>query len=227
MKISKLTKYKTKLLKFKLLTEKVYKNQKNLNYLLLKNIETKLKKALQIIYLFHAANKKILFIGTPAQLNNQIKQFLKKNKHSFIPEKIWMNGIITNSGPSFKYLLKDYAVNTNKTSKFLFNLKNKADLVVILNEKLNLTALKESYLKRIPTISLNSDYNLFNANLSIYKIMGDYNLDKKEIRNNIFFLLLSALLKKSEILRKKHFQINTKRQNKKIRKKRFNQTCSR
>ena len=124
MKISRLNQYKTKLLKFKLLTTKIYKNQKDVNYLLLKDAEARLKKILHIIYRFHAANKKILFIGTPLRLNNQIKQFLKRKKHSFIPEKTWMNGVVTNPGPSFKHLLKSHAVNTNKTSKFLFNLKN-------------------------------------------------------------------------------------------------------
>ena len=224
MKISKLIQYKTKLLKLKLLTTKIYKNQKNLNYLLLKDAETRLKKVLHIIYRFHAANKKILFIGTPLRLNSQIKRFLKRKKHSFIPEKTWMNGVITNPGPSFKHLLKCHAVNTNKNAKFLFNFKNQVDLIIILNEKLNLIALKESSLKRVPTISLNSDYNSPDINLSTYKTIGDFNFNGKEIRNNIFFLLLSSLLKKAEILRKRQLQTNAKPKKSKIRKKKWNQT---
>lgn len=222
MKISKLTKYKTKLLKLKLLTTKVYKNEKNFNYLLLKDTETKLKKILQVIYRFHVANKKILFIGTPFRLNNQIKQLLKKKKHNFIPETVWMNGVITNSGPSFKHLLKRHAIDTDKTLKFLFNLKNQTDLIVILNEQLNLAALKESSLKRIPTISLNSSNKHSNTDLSTYKLINNSNFTENKTRNDLFFLLLSSLLKKAEILRKKQLKTIKKRKKPKITKKKWN-----
>ena len=210
MKITNLTKYKTKLLKLKLLKTKVHKNKKTFNYVLLKTLETRLKKALHVIYKFHVANKKILFIGTPLKLNNKIKQLLKHKKHSFIPESIWMNGIITNSKASFKHLLKRHAGSNDKLSKFLFNLKNQVDLIVILNEKANLSALKESSLKRVPIISLNSNYDLLNFNFAAYKVIGNYNFVKKNIRNNLFFLLLSSLLKKAEILRKKNIQTSLK-----------------
>ena len=215
MKITTLKKYKTKLLKLKLLKTKIYKNEKNLDYLLLKDLEIRLKKILHIIYKFHIANKRILFIGTPLRLNYQIKQILKNKKHNFIPESVWMSGIITNSKPSFKHLIKQNAVNKNKTSKFLFTLKNQADLIVVLNENLNLTALKESSLKRVPTISLNVSYNSSNSDLAIYKAMGNYNFTKKTIRNNLFFLLLSSVLKKAEQHKKQ--QVQHIRRQKKIR----------
>ena len=139
-----------------------------------------------------------MFIGTQLKLDNRIKQLLKNKKHSFIPENIWMNGIITNSKPSFKHLIKQHAINKDKTSKFLFNLKNQADLIVVLNEKSNLTALKESSLKRVPIISLNVSYNLSNYNFSTYKAIGEYNFTKKTVRNNLFFLLLNSVMKKAE-----------------------------
>ena len=206
MKISTLQKYNTKLLRLKLLKTKIYRTEKNLDYLLLKNMETRLKKVLHVIYRFHVANKRILFIGTPLKLNNYIKQLLKGKKHSFIPESIWMSGIITNSKPSFKHLIKQHAIGKNKTSKFLFNLKNQADLIVVLNEGSNLTALEESSLKRVPTVSLNVSYNFFNSDLSTYKATGNYNFTKKTIRNNFFFLLLSSILKKAEQTRKQQVQ---------------------
>lgn len=211
MKITILNKYKTKLLKLKLLKTKVYKSQNTFNYLLLKDMETRLKKVLHVIYRFHAANKKILFIGTPIELNNNIKQLLKDKKHSFIPESVFMNGIVTNPHSSFKHLIKQHSINSDKTSKFLFNLKNQTSLIVVLNEKFNISALEESSLRRIPTVSLNANYDLSNLALSTYKVSGDYNFTKKKIRNNIFFLLLNALLKKAEVIRKKQIKINTKR----------------
>ena len=222
MKITTLIKYKTKLLKLKLLKTKVYQNKKNFNYVLLKTMETRLKKAFHIIYKFHVANKKILFIGTPLELNYKIKQLLKYKKHSFIPESIWINGIITNSKASFKHLLKQHTGNNNKPSKFLFNLKNQVDLIVILNEKANLDALKESSLKQVPIISLDSNYSLSNSNLTTYKVIGNYTFVKKNIRNNLFFLLLSSLLKKAEVLRKKHTQKNLNQKKFKVTKKPWN-----
>ena len=211
MKITTLKKYKTKLLKLKLLKTKTYRNEKNFDYLLLKNIETRLKKVLHIVYRFHAANKKILFIGTPLKLNDQIKKLLKNKKHSYIPESIWMSGIITNSKSSFQHLIKQHAINKDKTSKFLFNLKNQADLIVVLNEGSNLAALEESSVKRIPTISLNVNSNSTNSDLSIYKAIGDYNLTKKTIRDNFFFLLLNSILKKAEQARKQQVRYTKKR----------------
>lgn len=214
MKITILKKYKTKLLKIKLLKTKAYKTEKNINYLILKNMETRLKKILHIIYRFHMANKKILFIGTPVKLDNKIKQLLTNKKHSFIPESVWMNGIISNSKPSFKHLIKQYALNKNKTSKFLFNLKNQTNLIVVLNESSNLTALKESGLKRIPTISLNGNYNALNFNsLSTYGAIGDYSFTNKQIRNNFFFLLLGSTLKKAERAKKHQTQLVKKQKN--------------
>lgn len=203
MKILNITQYKTKLVKFKLLRTKIYKNQKNFNDLKLKESETRLKKILHVIYRFHIANKKILFLGTPLNPIIKIKQLIK---HNFVPESVWLNGIITNPLPSFKHLLKQHAINNDKTSKFLFNLKNQTDLIVVLNEKRNITALKETALKKIPTISLNLNDTCLNMHLSTYTALGDYNFTKKKIKNNFFFLLLYSLLKKAEFVRKQILQ---------------------
>ena len=203
MKITTVKKYKTKLLKLKFLKTRVYKNAKNLDYLLLKNMETRLKKILHVIYRFHLANKRILFIGTPLKLDNQLKQLLKNKKHNFIPESVWMSGIITNSRSLFKHLIKQHNINKNKTSKFLFSLKNQTDLIVLLNENSNQAALKESSLKQVPIISLNVNHNFFKSNFSTYKAIGNYNFSKKTIRNNFFFLLLNSILKKAEQAKKR------------------------
>ena len=121
-----------------------------------------------------------------------------------------MNGIITNSKSLFKHLFKRQSLTKDTTSKFLFELKNQINLIVILNENFNQVALKESSLKRVPTISLSSKYNPFNSNLTTYKVPGNYTFTKKIIRDNFFFLLLNSLLKKAERFRKKQIQINKK-----------------
>lgn len=207
MKLSILHRHKIKLLKLKILKTKIYEGQKNFDYLLLKDIETRLRRVLHIIYKFHVNNKKILFIGTPLKLDNQIKQLLKGKKHSFVPESIWMSGIVTNASSSFKHLVKRHAIDNDKTSKLLFSLKNQADLILVLNESLNVTALTESSAKRVPTISLNTTYSLKNFNLSTYKVPGNFSFNKKKARNNLFFLLLGSLLKKTERVKKKQIEI--------------------
>ena len=151
-----------------------------------------------------------MFIGTPLKPDKQIKQLLKRKKHGFIPESIWMNGVITNSNSLFKHLFKRHSFTNDATSKFFFDLKNRINLIVILNENFNQVALKESSFKRIPTILLNSEYNTFNSNLTTYKVPGNYAFTKKIVRNNFFFILLNSLLKKAERFRKKQVQINKK-----------------
>lgn len=222
MKIAKITKYRTKLLKFKLLKTKVYQNQINLNYGLLKDSETRLKKILHIIYRFHIANKKILFIGMPFFFNAHLKDFLKGKKHSFLPEGIWVDGVITNSKASFKHLLRRNVIHNDNISKFLFKLKNKIDLIVILNEESNIKAIKESALKRVPMIALNSNYHSTVTDLLTYKAAGNYVFTQKEIRNNLFFLLLKSLFKKAEVFRKTQYQLIKKRDLLKRGKKKYN-----
>ena len=199
MKITTLNKHKTKLLKLKLVKTRVYRSEKNFNYLFLKNFETQLKKVLNIIYRFHIDNKKILFIGTPRKLSNTIKRLIKKKKHSFIPEALWMNGIVTNPKSSFKHLLKRHAIFNDKRSKLLFNLKKHADLIVVLNEKLNLTALKESSLRRVPTISLNAEYRKVNFNLSTYKVAGEYQFVKEYLEKRLDVDILGLVLLGSKV----------------------------
>lgn len=223
MKISKTQKYKAKLLKLELLRTKISIKNKDFNYLHLKDLETRLKKALHIIYKFHVANKRILFVGTPLKLNKKVKQLLKNKKHSFIPESVWVKGIISNAGPSFKHLFKNHATNGRKTSKFLFNFKNSIDLVVVLQERLSVDVLKEISLKKVPTISLNTSDRILNSNLVTYKVLGNFNLTKKENRNNLFYLILSSLLKKAEILKKKTIKRNMKQQKTQFSKKKWTQ----
>lgn len=133
MKIKTLNTYTTKLFKLKLLTTKAFINKKNINYLFLKNAEIKLKKILYILYHYQLANKKILFIGTALQLDTKAKKNLKNKKHNFLPKFVWIHGIITNTRFLFKHLIKQFAIFKNKTFKYLFNLKNEANLLVIFN----------------------------------------------------------------------------------------------
>ena len=161
-----------------------------LNYLLNKNIEYKFKNALYIIYKFHSENKNILFIGTPLKFNKQLKELFKNTNHLFIPEKIWLNGLLTNTKPIFRFLFKKYLKINNKNNlKFLFNITRKKNLVVIINEYLNPISLKEFSKKQIPIISLNYISLIYNVK---------NNINNNEKFNNFFFLVLRNIFKNVE-----------------------------
>jgi len=195
MKINKIQSYNYKLLKLKLIKTKVYKKNHN-NFIKIENINNRLKKALHVIYKYHIHNKKILFIGTPIHLDMKFKKLLKNTKHILIPESLWMNGIITNRTACLKYLSKNQKLVNNKISTMLLNLKNKSDLIVILNTSNNYVALNEGYLTRIPIISLNCDLDISDVKSS-YKIPGNFQFKKKKIRANFFYSILTAIFKKA------------------------------
>lgn len=215
MKILKTTKPKVKLLNLNLLKtdDKGYK-EKHLNNALLKDVELKFKNALNIVFKFHAANKKILFIGTSITLNRQLKTLFKNTNHSFIPEKVWLNGVLTNTKSIFKFLFNKYFKKNKNNLKFLFNLTNKNNLVVIINEYSNSNILKEISKKRIPAIALN--YNIVNLNQcsSAYKIKQNLNGRVNKSINNTFYSILTAVLKKAEKIRIKKIKNNLKQKHK-------------
>ena len=183
-----------------------------------KNIGLKFKNALNIIFKFHSDNKKILFVGTPLQLTKQLKNLLKNTNHLTIPEKIWFNGILTNTKIIFKFLFKKLLKKNKNTLKFLFNLTIRNDLIVILNEYLSVAFLKEISKKQLPIISLN--YN----NVDLKKLNSTYKIQQNNYKNNnkFFFSILINILKKAEKFRKMKIYLKKTRFNRRFFKKRFN-----
>jgi hypothetical protein len=202
MKIEKLQYNNYKLLRFNLIKSKILKRphyQKNIK---LDDIEMRLKKALYLIYLYHINNKRILFVGNPLNINKEITKLLRNTKHIFIPKSAWIAGVITNKNSSFKSIFKKED-NINKLSQIILKLKNKSNLVVIMDKRLDEKALEESYSYRLPVILLNSDLNPFDQKSS-YKIPGNFTFSKNKLKNNFFYSLLLSTLKKSNTI-KKHF----------------------
>jgi len=195
MKIQKIVSSKYKLLSFKLIKTKTYKKNQN-NFIKIEDISNRLKKALHIIYKYHTNNKRILFIGGPVITNTRFKEFIRNTKHILIPKAVWMDGIITNQDSCFKYLSKNQKNINNKISETLFQMKKKSDLIVILNSKSNMSALNESYLARIPVVSLNCDLDILDLK-SNYKVPGNFKFIEKKIRDTLFYSLLIATLKKA------------------------------
>jgi ribosomal protein S2 len=215
MKIKKIAQYQNKLLKLKLSQSKIYNKKHYINNTKLEDIEYRLKKAFHIIYKYHVFKKKILFVGIPIRLNQKT---LKNTGHFLIPETFWRNGLLTNKISFFKHLSKSKKIK-NKVSKFLFQLKKNIDLIVLLNESTNKSAQNESYLAKIPTISLNSELDI-QKNKTNYKIPGNFQFFNKKIRDNFFYSILTAILKKGKKtkkffkkhVKKKHFSKKQKLQ---------------
>jgi ribosomal protein S2 len=195
MKINRIKSYNYKLVKLKLIKTKVYKKKLD-HFIKIEDISNRLKKALHIIYKYHINNKKILFIGTPVNVDSKFQNMLKNTKHTLIPEALWMNGLITNQRSCFKYLSKNQKAINNKISKLLFKIKNKSDLIVVLNASNNSSALDEGYSARIPIISINYDVEGFDLKAS-YKVSGNFQFKKKKVRDTFFYSLLTAVLKKA------------------------------
>jgi ribosomal protein S2 len=220
MKIENESINKSKLLTVKLIKSKIYKKKHYLQNIRLEDIEYRLKKALYIIYSYHIHNKQIMFVGNPLQINKEIKEILQHSKHIFIPKDEWISGVITNQHKSFKFLLKKQKNNSIHISKRLLELKKKSDLIVIIDEEINIKALTESYIAKVPVISLNSVLNTFNKK-STYKIPGNFIISKNTITKNVFYSILLATLSRSNQIKKKFPTISHKLSTTRILKKRF------
>lgn len=194
MKLKKINLNKSKILKLKLVQTKIYKKNYK-SFIKIEDISSRLKKALNIIYNYHINNKRIIFIGTPINETSKLKKLLEKTKHIVIPESIWITGIFTNQKVCFEYLTKNSKFVGNKTFEVLFQLKKKSDLIVVLDFFSNQKAAIETYLARIPLISLNCDFKVSN-DTSTYKIPGNFKFTKKKVREMFFYSLLKATLKK-------------------------------
>jgi ribosomal protein S2 len=211
MKIQQLNTNRNKIIKLKLIQTKIYDKKQYLNNIRIEDIEFRLKKIFYIIYKYHIFNKRILFIGTPLNLNAEIQNLLTNTKHIFIPKSIWIPGTLSNKKYYYTYLSKNQKNINSKISEILFQLKKNIDLIVILNESSNLDILNEAYISRTPIISINSNLDI-HFNKPTYKVPGNFNFIDKKIRDDFFYSILISTLKKGN--RKKHSMKYFKTKNK-------------
>lgn len=226
MKIKRVVNNKSKLLRIKLIKSRTYKKKHYLQNITLEDMEYRLKKALYVIYSYHINNKQIMFVGNPLQINKEIKKILQNSKHIFIPKDAWINGVITNQNTSFKSLLKKQKKDSTNLSKRLLELKKKSDLIVIMDKEIDANALNESYISRIPVISLNSLLSTLNGKSS-YKVPGNFISPKNTVTDNFFYSILLATLSKSNYVKKKFPTITHKLGTTAIFKKQFNRNTTR
>jgi ribosomal protein S2 len=194
MKINQTKVYKNKILKLKLIQTKVYKKNPN-NFIKIEDISSRLKKFFSIVYNYHINNKKILFVGTPINITPKLKKILKKTNHLFIPESVWLSGILTNHEACIKYLSKHPKTIDNKVSEIFFQMQKKSDLIVVFNFFSNQKPIVEAYLAKIPIICFNYSLNITDPILS-YKIPGNFKFRKKKVRNILVYSILYTIFKK-------------------------------
>lgn len=156
----------SKVLNLKLLKNKVYKTKNINNY---HEIHLRLKKKFKIIFKFYILNKKMLLLGINKKYNNFIFNLIKNTKNSYIPDNMWFQGILTNSNIIFKYLV--LSKNVSKLVRFLFNLKTKINLILVLNDQQK--KFNEIFNLKIPILGfINSnkyyDYKTNLLNINIY-----------------------------------------------------------
>ena len=183
MKIKKLNKLKYPNLELQIL--KLYNKKKTFNPKIeIKLTEILLNKIANIIYFYHITNKTILFLGFPKDLT----KILKTTKHILIPEFMWQNNMFnfTNYNKKTKIPKNIFKLQTK--------LKKKADLIIINNKNVHKIAFKESYLARIPAITITPEINISKIKSS-YNSASSYNFFAEKEENTYFlYLLIKTIL---------------------------------
>jgi ribosomal protein S2 len=195
----KIKKVKIKqLLKLNLLKSKVYEQpikKMKFNNLIdanLNQIVVDIKKVLQIIFQYHKAEKRILFLGLPYKLESRVNQL---TKHIAIPKNFNIQGMISNyNSKSFKSDRNSNQAWLKNSSKFLLpKLSKKLDLIVLFNHDNNETILSEAGVAKIPVIFFGTNFG--SQNSTSYKVEGNFKNVLIGSNKNVFFIGLNFLFK--------------------------------
>ncbi|QXE46258.1 30S ribosomal protein S2 (mitochondrion) [Nitzschia inconspicua] len=198
----KTKKFKTKqLLKLHLLKSRIYEypiKKTNFNDLKKRNLDQILigvKKALQIIYQYNQANKRILFIGLPSKLEFKINSF---NQHVAVSNSFNIQGIISNNKSN---LLLDVKNSKQRFSKHYSaaiapKLAKAPDLIILFDHDKSHTVFSEAWGAKVPVIAfaINIDFRDFIIQGS-YFINGNFKNILTAFDKNIFFIGLNFLFK--------------------------------
>lgn len=204
MKVNRIKNQNYKLFKYNLLKLQIYSNEPflittNFSTSILEQIEAYLKQILKIIFEYHVYQFKILFIGFPIVSKTRQMKLINFTNHNFISEKSWISGIFKNRFSILTYLKLIQSQKFSKNLKLLLTVKTKPHLVVIFNQKVEISAINEFYKIGIPILSFNWDFsNVFKIT---YKTIGNYTFSNKNIKLTFFFIFYS-LLKKTPIKKK-------------------------
>ena len=208
----KIKKFKFKqLLKLHLLKSRVYEHpskKTNFNDLIHMNLDqilVDIKKALQIIFQYHQAEKRILFIGFPSKLE---LKFNLLTRHIAVPNGFNVQGVISNTNSkAFKATKSSTQAWLKKHSKLLLpKLMKKPDLIVLLNHDKSKAILSEAWIARIPVVVFSSIGEFNDSFLSrFYSVKGNFKNVLAASDKNIFFIALNFLFKNFKKKKTKSF----------------------
>jgi len=194
----KIKKVKIKqLLKLNLLKSKVYEQPikkikfDNLIDANLNKIVTDIKKVLQVVFHYHKAEKRILFVGLPHNLELKINQ---STKHVAVPKGFDIQGVISNNRKFFNANKASSQVWLKESSNFLLpKLTKKLDLIIVFEHDKSKTILSEAQAIRIPVVFFGTDLDL--QDRALYSVEGNFKNVLTTSDKNIFFVGLNFLFK--------------------------------
>src|SRR5210317_518132 len=197
----KIKKFKSKqILKLHLLKSRVYeqiikkKSSNVLNEMDLLQTITSFKKALQVIFQYHNADKRVLFVGVPKKLEFRIN---KLTKHIAVSNVFNLQGIISNYAKNTSS--GNFSGNKINTAKALeLKLSKKPDLIVLFSHEKRENLISESYFAKIPLILFNEDTSGRKSIDTFYEVPGNENNLMNSSNQNLFSMGLNFLFKVSK-----------------------------
>ena len=209
----KIKKFKSKqILKLHLLKSRVYeqiikkKSSSSFNEMDLLQTITSFKKALQVIFQYHNAEKRVLFIGVPKKLEFRIN---KLTKHAAVSSVFNLQGIISNYSKNHTTgNIFNNKVKMTSLKSLELKLSKKPDLIVLFSHEKKENLISESYFAKIPLIIFNADSTSRNIVDTFYKVPGNENNLMTTSNQNLFSMGLNFLFKVSK---KKHRAIKTQK----------------
>lgn len=187
-----------RLLKLSLLKSKVYEQPikkmkfNNLIDVNLNQIIVGIKKVLQVIFQYHKAEKRILFLGLPHRLESKINQL---TKHVAVPRNFNIQGVISNyNSKSFRSYGNSNQAWLKNSSKFLLpKLSKKLDLIVLFDHDKSETILSEARVAKIPVTFFGTNFG--SQNRALYNVEGNFKNILTGSDKNFFSIGLNFLFK--------------------------------
>jgi ribosomal protein S2 len=135
---------------------------------------TELKKVLHIIFEYHQANKKILFVGLPKKLEKIINS---STCHVAVDSKFKLQGFTSKHLNTSKFSMETRHLSSDRV--LLPKLLKNPSLIVILAHDKSLNIVKESSVAKIPTVIFGSNNGEHIDQIkSVYSLKGfEENLD--------------------------------------------------
>lgn len=197
----KINKFKSKqILKLHLLNSKAYEyiskkaNPGILTSFNVTQIVADFKKVLHVIFQYHQADKRILFIGIPKKLELKINQL---TNHVAVSSNFELQGVISNNLKMLKIGKSNKQSFSKVYSKLLLpKLTKKPDLVVLFSHEKKQNIINESHIAKVPLILFDYNDDLKGAwSNSLYNLQGIGDSLARTSNKNLFFFGLNFLFK--------------------------------